>query len=123
MCVGAEQSAHRWVVGSDNGTQEIAEYPATNVDDGSPQPSKVALHVTQTCRMQDQGGQNVEEPGGQGTHTFTSSPTPPSMPHPAPPSPRVHEEREPEPVDLVWVVGVGKRQEATHIGKAVHLQQ
>ena len=71
----AEQSAHRRVVGSHNGTHEIAEYPAANVDDGSPQPSKVALHVTETCRMQDQGGQNVEEPGGQGTHTFTSSPT------------------------------------------------
>lgn len=78
----------------------------------------MALYVSQAGRVQEQGGQDVEEAGRQGTHTITSSPTCHTVPHP---SPRVHEECQPEPVDLVRVVGVRKWQETAHICKAVHL--
>ena len=78
----------------------------------------MALYVSQAGRVQDQGGQDVEEAGGQGTHTIRVVPP---LPHCAPPSPRVHEECQPQPVDLVRSVGLGKWQETTHICKAVHL--
>ena len=31
--------SHRGVVGSDNGTKEIAEYPTADIDDGCSEPS------------------------------------------------------------------------------------